>query len=142
MINKDAKAGEIVWQDRKHWLWFPFSFTKYTIKNDRLYVDAGLFKTVSDETLLYRVTDLRLERTLGQKLCGTGTIVLKTRVDSHPVIELRNIKNSAQVKDYLSEMVESIRTRRNVVGKEFYGSQGMVDLDGDGIPDIDVDEEM
>lgn len=28
----------LVWKDRKHWMWFPFSFTKYRVENDRLYV--------------------------------------------------------------------------------------------------------
>ena len=27
----------LVWKDRKHWMWFPFSFTKYRIEDGRLY---------------------------------------------------------------------------------------------------------
>ena len=64
---------EILWEDRKHWLWFPFSFTKYTLTEDRLYSQQGFLNTHYDELLLYRVTDLCLTRSLGQKLCGTGT---------------------------------------------------------------------
>ena len=39
-----AENGEIrevtanIWEDRKHHLWFPLSFTKYTVGNGRLYV--------------------------------------------------------------------------------------------------------
>ncbi len=25
--------NKIIWHDRKHFMWFPFSFTKYEIKN-------------------------------------------------------------------------------------------------------------
>ena len=26
-----------IWQDRKHHLWFPLSFTKYSVENGRIY---------------------------------------------------------------------------------------------------------
>ena len=28
----------VVWKDRKHHLWFPWSFTKYYIEDDRLMI--------------------------------------------------------------------------------------------------------
>ena len=40
--------NKIIWQDRKHFMWFPISFTKYEIKNDRLYQETGLFSTHYD----------------------------------------------------------------------------------------------
>ena len=63
--------NKIIWQDRKHFMWFPISFTKYEIKNDRLYQETGLFSTHYDELLLYRITDLCLRRNLAQKIFGT-----------------------------------------------------------------------
>ncbi|MBO6065271.1 MAG: PH domain-containing protein, partial [Lachnospiraceae bacterium] len=73
---------EILWKDRKHHMWFPFSFTKYSVTKTSLQVQQGFFKTSYDETLLYRIVDLRLSRTLAQKIFGTGTIELFTRVDT------------------------------------------------------------
>ena len=116
-----SEKNVIKWRDRKHWAWFPWSFTKYEVRNDRLYVQSGLFKTSYDETLLYRIVDIRLSRTLWQKIFGTGTITLYTRVDVNNHIQLVNIKNSVDVKEYLSELIEEIRNRKKVVGKEFYG---------------------
>lgn len=63
----------LVWKDRKHWMWFPFSFTKYRVENDRLYVKEGLLRSKENECLLYRITDISLERTLAQKIFGGGT---------------------------------------------------------------------
>ena len=128
---------QIMWKDRKHWAWFPWSFTVYTIKNERLYIKRGFFKTTYDETLLYRIVDVRLTRTLLQKIFGTGTISVFTRVDVGGEIKLENVKHSVQVKEYLSDMVEDIRNNKKVVGKEFYGAMGgpMIDTDGDGFPD-------
>lgn len=111
---------EILWEDRKHWLWFPFSFTKYSLTEDRLYSQRGFFSTHYDELLLYRVTDICLTRTLGQKLCGTGTVTLTCRGDSQRVVEIRNIKDSVAVKNRMSRMIEEIREARAVVGREFY----------------------
>lgn len=114
----------VIWKDRKHWLWFPFSFTKYELTKDRLHVQRGFFKTVYDETLLYRIVDVRLVRTFGQKLCGTGTVEVYTRVDVQKVIELKNIKNCQVVNRLIADMVEDIRTEKKIVGREFNGIMG------------------
>lgn len=139
---------EILWKDRKHHMWFPFSFTKYSVTKSSLFVQQGFFKTSYDETLLYRIVDVRLSRTFGQKLFGTGTVEVFARVDTQHVTQLKNIKHSKDVWRLLSSLVEQIRNEKNVVGKEFYGIMGgghpgadmgdaddPIDLNGDGIPD-------
>ena len=137
---------EILWKDRKHHMWFPFSFTKYSVSKSSLYVQQGFFKTSYDETLLYRIMDIRLSRTLLQKFFGTDTVELFTRVDTQHVIQLKNVKHSRDVWRLLSTLIEQVRNEKNVVGKEFYGMMGghhmdgdgmdsPVDMDGDGMPD-------
>lgn len=118
--NKD----DIIWQDRKHHLWFPWSFTKYYIENDRLMVQAGFLNTTLDETLLYRIVDITLKQSLGGKIFGTGNLIIKAKVDAAPVIVLQNIAKPLEIRNMLSEMVEQSRQERNVVGKEFYGGRG------------------
>ena len=138
-MTKTTETVASLWRDRKHFMWFPFSFTVYEVKKDRLYIQRGLFSTSFDETLLYRITDIKLTRTLGQKIFGTGTIELCTTVDHDGHILLENIKNPMQVKELLSEAVEAARDKKKVIGKEFYGGHGMDglhDLDGDGEPAI------
>ena len=117
-----------IWKDRKHFMWFPFSFTKYEVKNDRLYEQEGLFNTHYDEVLLYRIVDLCLTRSFAQKIFGTGTIILCTKADSDKEIYLKNIKNPIQVKELLSKTIEEVRDNRKVVGKEFFNSN---DIDDD-----------
>ena len=111
----------LVWKDRKHWMWFPFSFTKYRIENDRLYVEEGLLRSEENECLLYRITDISLERTLAQKIFGTGTVCLTTRDISDKVIYLKNIVNSKAVKEMISDLVERARHQARVAGREMYG---------------------
>ena len=112
--------NKVIWQDRKHFMWFPFSFTKYQIKNERLYQETGLISTHYDELLLYRITDLCLQKNLAQKIFGTGTIVLYTKADSSKEIHLKNIKNANEVKDLISSLVEVARDKKKIVGKEFF----------------------
>ena len=119
MSKKNRKNA--VWFDRKHYMWFPFSFTKYYIKNDRLYKDTGLLNSESEELLLYRVVDVSLKRSLKQKLYGTGTIELAVRVDRDSIVKLENIKRPKVVKDMISSLVENIRYEKRVVGSEFFG---------------------
>ena len=120
--KRSSGKNKTIWKDRKHFMWFPFSFTTYELKNDRLYEESGFFSTSCDELLLYRVVDLTMQQTLSQKLYGTGTLILKCRVDSNPEIRLENIKHPRQVKELFSEMIEEARTRHQIVGREFYGS--------------------
>lgn len=129
---------EIIWKDRKHYAWFPFSFTKYSLKNDRVYTQTGFFNTHYDELLLYRITDICLTRTLGQKFFGTGTIILYTKIDTTGQVLLQNIKKPKEVKELLSKSIEAARAGNNVVGKEFYG-MGM-DMEHDGVADMGYNE--
>ena len=115
---------KVLWEGRKHWLWFPFSFTKYSLTEDRFYSQKGLLSTHYDELLLYRVTDICLTRTLGQMLCGTGTITLTCKGDAQRIVTLRSIKDSIRVKNNLSRLVEKAREERGIVSREFFGPGG------------------
>lgn len=134
-----AKKKDYIWKDRKHVMWFPFTFTKYCIKNDRLYSDRGFFNTISDELLLYRVVDVTLTRTFGQKIFGTGTVALAAKIDRDSIIYLENIKHPKEVKEMVSSLVETARDEKNVIGREFYGSGNfsVQNVDCDCCPDDD-----
>ncbi|MEY8338102.1 EamA family transporter [Lachnospiraceae bacterium 62-35] len=139
-MEEQEKSG-IIWKDRKHFMWFPWSFTKYYIENERLMIQRGLLSTTLEETLLYRIVDITMVQTLGGKLFRTGNLIVKAKVDATPEIVLQNISHPREVRTLLSNMVEESRNARNVVGKEFYGGPGRgpvppeLDLDGNGIPD-------
>lgn len=125
-----ATQGEVLWKDRKHFMWWPLSFQCYEIRNGRLYQRQGLLNTTLDELLLYRVTDLTLKQSLAQRIFGTGTILLATRGDSTGMIKLENVKNPVWVRDLISQEVEQARIHYQVVGREFLGhSHGTAEMD-------------
>lgn len=116
------EIGSSIWQDRKHHLWFPISFTKYSVGDGRLYVTSGMLSSREDECLLYRITDISLTRSLAQRIFGTGTIELNTKDQSTPVIHLENIAHSVEVKRMLSNLIEKEREAKHVVGRDMYGA--------------------
>lgn len=143
------EKDEILWKDRKRILGMPLSFTKYSVDRNRLHCQKGFFKTTIDELLLYRILDIKSVRTLGQKICGVGTVTLFSADQTNPTFELKNIKKPDKVRAFLSKLIETERTSKGLVGREIYGAgvhaahedccgdgaQHFVDIDGDGIPD-------
>ena len=70
---------EVIWSDRKHFLWFPWTFEIYRIANGRIYCRTGLINQEENECMIYRVLDISLKRSLLNRICGTGTIIMRTR---------------------------------------------------------------
>lgn len=124
---------EFVWQDRKRLLFFglPWTFTKYSLTEERLFVESGLLNTVENEVRLYRIMDLQLTRSLIQRIFGLGTIVVNSADKSLGDFKLINIKNPKEVKETLSRLVESQRDSKRVVNREMmFGSDSFEDSDG------------
>lgn len=109
------------WKDRKRILGLPISFTKYKLENNRLFVSKGLFTTIEDELVMYRVLDVRLERTFINKIFGVGTVTLYTADETNKILKLEKIKKPKRVRDMMSEIAEAERAKIGVKGRELYG---------------------
>lgn len=111
-----------VWKDRKrNFLGLPWTFTKYALTQDRLFITTGLLKTEEDEVRLYRIMDITKSKTLWQKICGMGTIRVSSADKSLGNFELKNVKKVDEVKEMLSRMVEECRDKKRVSNREFMG---------------------
>jgi len=117
VLEKD----DILWKDRKRYFGMPISFTRYEVTKDRLIKHQGFFKTVTDELLIYRIMDIQLVRTLGQKMFGVGTVILMSTDKSCPSLPLKNIKHSDKVRRFLSKLIEEQRKEKGVSKSEFLG---------------------
>ena len=132
------KKINYIWQDRKRtFLGLPLSFTKYMLTEDRLFVEKGFFNSVLDEENLYRVRDVRVTRSLGQKLFGLGTVTVYSTDASNGETVLQSIKHPIEVKEEIVRLVEAARKRHNIRASEMLMAQPdhLCDHDGDGIPD-------
>lgn len=120
---------EVLWKDRKRSLFFglPWSFTKYSLTADRLFIETGMLNTTENEVRLYRVMDLSLNRSLIQRIFGLGTILCCSADKTMKDFEIKNIKNSKEVKEQIADLVEQQRDAKRVSSREFIGS----DMDDD-----------
>ena len=103
----------IIMRERKRWGFFgiPWTFTVYTLKPKKLIIEKGLFNSVENEILLYRITDLTYSRTLFQKIFGMGSIKVNAHDKTTPVLLIKNIKHSRDFKEALSDAIEKDRFR-------------------------------
>lgn len=116
-------ADTEITRERKRWLFFglPFTFTKYIIYKKKLVVETGLLVTKENEILHYRILDMEYSRSLFQKMFGLGTIILHSQDVTSPNLVIKNIKNSREFKDTLSELTEQEKQRLSVRRGEVVG---------------------
>lgn len=117
--------------ERKRWLFLglPFTFTKYTVREDMITIDTGLLKTVENDCYMYKVQDVQLTATLAEKLFRLGTVTCFTGDTTDPRLELVHIRNARAVKDFILEMSEAARLKRRTVNMLDIGSGDMADID-------------
>ena len=68
-------ASTIAWKDRRRTIFgLPWTFTKYTLTPEKLLVQTGMLNLKEEEVRLYRIMDVTLHRSVGERLFGLGTI--------------------------------------------------------------------
>ena len=128
--------GDLLFKQRKrNWCGLPWSFTVYSFDEERLFIKTGVLSIKEDEIRLYRILDLSLKRSFIQRIFGLGTITVDSSDKTMKCFEIQNIKNSKEVKEQLSQLVEEERQRKRISGREF-----MSDHDHDGYAD-DYDDD-
>lgn len=110
-----------LWSDRRRRLGLPLSFTRYALSDDRLFLETGLLSTQCEEILLYRVRDISLKITLGQRIFGVGTVTILSSDKSMPVLELKNVKNPRACKEQIHQAVEEMKLSRRMRVGEILG---------------------
>lgn len=123
----------ISFQERKRWLFLglPFTFTKYTIKEDMITITSGLFKTVENDCYMYKVQDVEHTATLMEKMFRMGTVTCYTGDTTHSKLQLIHIKNSREIKDFILRASEDARIKRRTVNMLDIGSGNAEDLSED-----------
>lgn len=110
---------EIFWSDRKRYFGLPISFTKYSLSIERIFVTKGLLKTTYEQTMLYRVVDVKCSISLWQRFFGVGTVTVISNDKSGPEVVLQNIQNPIHVKEVVHYLVEAIRLKKDIKPTEF-----------------------
>lgn len=110
---------DLLWKERKRiWCGLPFTFTVYSFDEGRFYLDTGFLNKRQDEVRLYRILDLTVTRSFGQRIFGLGTILVDSSDRTLGDFEIKNIRHVKQVKEQLSELVEIQRDKKRVSTRE------------------------
>lgn len=116
--------------ERKRWLFLglPFTFTKYTIKEDVITITAGLLKTVENDCYMYKVQDVTHSASLWEKIFKIGTVICNTGDTTHPILKLEHIRNSKVIKEFILKQSEEARLKRRTVNMLDIGADEMDDM--------------
>ncbi len=117
--------------ERKRWVFLglPFTFTKYTVKEDMITIDAGLFKVIENDCYMYKVQDVQLTATIMERIFKLGTITCFTGDTTNPTLKLEHIRNARPVKDFILKKSEEARIKRRTVNMLDIGSGEITDID-------------
>lgn len=106
-----------MFNERKRVVFFglPLSFTSYIVEDENLRIKSGFFNQAEENCYMYKIIDITLKRSLMERIFGLGTIVCSTGDVSTPIITLKHIKRSADVKQFIFEKSEAHRVKRRTV---------------------------
>ena len=137
-VPKEKPSHEIIWTDKKRiWFGLPWTFTRYSLSPDRLYIKRGIFTIREDEVRLYRIRDISLRQSFLQRIFSLGTVNISSSDSTMGNFQLVNIKGSRDVKEMLSDAVETERERKRVSMREFVGYGAMSDIDDNDFDNFD-----
>ena len=120
-LNVEVQEEKVLWYDRKRILPFglPWSFTKYTLTENKLLIKTGFFKEVEEEIRLYRCVDVTFTQNTWEKICKTGTVIIESSDNSMKTAKLQHIKDAQKIKQVISQTIETARSKANVKTSEF-----------------------
>ncbi len=122
----------VLWKDRKRiFFGLPWSFTRYSLTEEKFIIDKGFFSRTEDEIRLYRIIDLTLKRSLWERLFGLGTVHCCSGDKTSPEFDILHIKDPRRVKDTLSDLVEKQRNARRIGMRELIDGEEDESLDSD-----------
>ncbi len=87
----------------------------YRLTSERIIVEEGVLSKRTEQIDLYRVTDYVVDRPFGQRLLGTGNIVLEAIDRTTPRIEIAGIRTDVTaLYEQLRKATEKEKRRRGV----------------------------
>ncbi|MFO0553659.1 MAG: PH domain-containing protein [Polyangiaceae bacterium] len=106
------------------YFWFKRGGTNIKITSQRIVIDKGILSKKMEQLDLYRINDFTVERPLGQRIMGTGNIVIHTFDRTTPVVHLEALK--ADVVQLYETMRRAVETNKQLRGVRMVDYEGGV----------------
>jgi uncharacterized membrane protein YdbT with pleckstrin-like domain len=95
--------------------WFKTLGRTYRITTRRIVVETGVLSKTLEQIDLYRVADYTVERPFGQRIMGTGNLLLKTFDKTTPELNVMAIKTDVvKLYEAVRAATEADKARRGV----------------------------
>ena len=89
--------------------------TRYKITSQRVVIERGVFGKRMEQIDLYRVVDYVVDRPFGQRIVGTGNLILEAMDKTTPELRIREIKTDVvALYERLRQATEKDRAARGV----------------------------
>ncbi len=95
--------------------WWQRGSKLYRVTTRRIVVESGVLSKRLEQIDLYRIADYTVDRPFGQRLLGTGNLLLKTFDKSTPELDVHEIKaDVVELYEKLRVATEAEKARRGV----------------------------
>ena len=87
-------------------------------------VQKGFLNEKENDCYMYKVQDVELLRSLGERIFGLGTVKCYTGDTTDPELYLTHIRNAKEIKDFILEISEKARQKRRTLNMLDIGADG------------------
>ncbi|NJP07478.1 MAG: PH domain-containing protein [Chloroflexaceae bacterium] len=105
--DADDESEQVLWEGRP----FLSISEKYTITNERVRINRGMFGKEYDDIELIRLKDIDLAQSLGERMINVGDIKLYSADASEPEAVLQGVSNPTEVHEILRRAMLQARKR-------------------------------
>ncbi|SCP96603.1 PH domain-containing protein [Anaerobium acetethylicum] len=119
---------EFVERKRLLFLGLPWTFTKYTVSEDLLTINAGLLRTTENDCFMYKIQDVTLSATILERIFGLGTLTCFTGDTTNPELVMLHIKHARDIKNFILQASEEARRKRRTINTLDIGSEDVDNL--------------
>jgi hypothetical protein len=110
------------WEDRARFWGLPIIWEWYKIVHDKLEVRRGILFQQTDMLPLYRIVDVKMERSLLDMIFGTGRILIFSVDATDPKLVLKGIRSPQETSEMILDSAEEMKATLGVRGGEVYGA--------------------
>ncbi len=130
---------DYLWTDKKRTIFgLPISFTRYSLTEERLFIETGFLNKIEDEVRLYRIMDISLRVSFFQRIFGVGTISCDSADKTMGNFQLVSVKKPRDVKEQISQLVEAQRAVKKVTSREYMQDADEINEDENSPEEIEL----
>jgi hypothetical protein len=97
--------------------WWRSRSRRYRLTNKRVVVESGMLGKRLEQVDLYRVNDYTVVRPIGQRVLGTGNLILRTLDRTSPVVAIVGIRTDVvALYERIRAATELEKSRRRGIG--------------------------